>query len=198
MSTTGIELTTNGSTTTSPLSVPPVSVEPTVQHETPVNSNAASTFLATDLEARERLDIEDGVGALATKKESSKEGEAGDRGLSPNGVLVASNEQQLQQNLNAIVADARSPQPPTYEQVVKMEPAQPEKVAEDTESERSPSSRNPVVRFMREGCGMRLCGARALELPPALVRWYVLLIVCAQQVLHSHTSLRRASLARWQ
>ena len=32
---------------------------------------------------------------------------------------------------------------------------------------------------------MRLCGLRTLTIPPALVRWYVLAMVCAQQVLNT-------------
>ena len=51
--------------------------------------------------------------------------------------------------------------------------------------ERSSNSPNPALHFLRDGCGMRVCGVRALALQPALVRWYVLLLVCSQQVLNA-------------
>ena len=193
MNTTSIELTANGSNTEPPPYLqPPSLVEPKIlsqNFEPPNSQSVTSPAFATALEAHSLPVINGGI-ALAVKEGTTKEKAEGDRGHVPNGGSVAAHDQQLQ-HPNAIAA-AVPPAPPAYEQLTKTNPVEPVGPVEperstntDTEVERSSGPQNPVLHFLREGCGMRVCGVRAFALPSALVRWYVLLLVCAQQVLNA-------------
>ena len=189
MNTSSIELTANGSNTEPPSHpTPPALVEySSLNLEPPNPQSITSPAFVTDLETHS-LPIINGGGALAVKEGTTKEDVDGTRGRVPHGGSVAAREQQLQ-HPNTIAADARLA-PPAYEEPTKTDPVKPVGPVEPErgthpEAERLSSPQNPMLQFLREGCGMRLCGVRALALPPALVRWYVLLLVCAQQVLNA-------------